>query len=60
MLSGLLVSVTDAVILYTIDDLDPAKTVKSWLKRDSCSIFEEDVPRKDNVQPFFCEQTHDS
>ncbi len=32
MLSALFASVADAVISYTIDKLDPAEVVKSWLK----------------------------
>ncbi|MBC7879597.1 MAG: ATP-binding protein [Anaerolineales bacterium] len=38
MLSSLFASVADAVISYTIDKLDPAETLKTWLKRDPAKL----------------------
>ena len=38
MLADLFLSVADAVISYTIDKLDPAETLKTWLKRDPAKL----------------------
>ncbi len=38
MLSTLFTSVADALISYTIDKLDPAERIKSWLKQDPARI----------------------
>ena len=38
MLPELLISITDAVLSYTIDKLDPAETIKSWLKREPARL----------------------
>ncbi len=38
MLADLFLSVANAVISYTIDKLDPAETLKTWLKRDPAKL----------------------
>ncbi|MBK9207885.1 MAG: ATP-binding protein [Anaerolineales bacterium] len=38
MLSTLFLSVADAVISYTIEQLDPVKSLKTWLKRDLATM----------------------
>ncbi len=38
MLADLFLSVADAVISCTIDKLDPAETLKTWLKRDTAKL----------------------
>jgi hypothetical protein len=38
MLADLFLSVADAVTSYTIDKLDPAETLKTWLKREPAKL----------------------
>lgn len=46
MISGLFASVTDALISYAIDKLDPAETLKTWLKREPARLaFEKALAR---------------
>jgi hypothetical protein len=46
MLAALFASVADAVISYTVDKLDPAERIKSWLKRDPVTLaFQKSLAR---------------